>query len=57
MGLKGYFDISLEWTPGPTDDGPYIFTGIQEQLGLKLEPAKAFLDVIVIEHAARPTAN
>lgn len=56
-GLKGYFDIDLEWAPNPTDDGPSLFTAVQEQLGLKLESAKGPLDVIVIEHAERPKEN
>jgi uncharacterized protein (TIGR03435 family) len=33
------------------------FTVVQEQLGLKLEPAKAPLDVIVIDHIERPSEN
>ena len=56
-GLKDYFDIDLQWAPNPTDDGPSLFTAVQEQLGLKLESTKAPLDVIVIENAERPTAN
>jgi uncharacterized protein (TIGR03435 family) len=56
-GLKGYFDVDLEWAPSPTDDGPSLFTAVQEQLGLKLESTKAPLDVIVIEHAERPHEN
>jgi uncharacterized protein (TIGR03435 family) len=56
-GLQGYVDIVLEWVPAPTDDGPSLFTAVQDQLGLKLEPTKAPLDVLVIEHAERPTQN
>jgi uncharacterized protein (TIGR03435 family) len=56
-GLKGYFDLDLEWAPNPTDDGPSLFTAVQDQLGLKLEPTTAPLDVLVIEHAERPTQN
>jgi uncharacterized protein (TIGR03435 family) len=55
--LKGYFDIDLEWAPAPTDDGPSLFTAVQDQLGLKLQSTKAPLDVLIIEHAERPTAN
>jgi uncharacterized protein (TIGR03435 family) len=42
--------------PSP-DTGPSIFTAIQEQLGLKLEPATAPLDIIVIDSAERPAQN
>lgn len=56
-GLTGYFDIRLEWAASPADDGPSLFTAVQDQLGLKLESAKAPFDVIVIEHAERPKEN
>jgi uncharacterized protein (TIGR03435 family) len=36
---------------------PGLFTAIQEQLGLKLEPLKAPADVLVIDKIQRPTAN
>jgi uncharacterized protein (TIGR03435 family) len=61
--LTGAFDLDLEWTPdspgaaASPDAGPSIFTAIQEQLGLKLEPSTAPLDVIVIDSAERPVEN
>jgi len=35
---------------------PSIFAAL-DQLGLKLEPAKGLVDVLVIDHIERPTAN
>jgi len=58
--LTGMYDWTLQWLAETADDttaGPTIFTALQEQLGLKLEPAKASVDVIVIDHVSRPTAN
>ncbi len=36
---------------------PGLYTAIQEQLGLKLQPAKLPADVMVIDHAEKPSAN
>jgi uncharacterized protein (TIGR03435 family) len=44
-------------TPPPEYSGPSFFTAIQEQLGLKLEPAKGPVDIIVIEHIEQPSEN
>jgi len=71
-GISGKFDFHLsylvdETTPGafgpefsqPSDETPAasIFTVLQEQLGLKLEPAKGSREFLVIDHVERPTEN
>ena len=66
-GLTGAFDFDLEWTSGPIapapgaapspDDGPSIFTALQEQLGLRLEPGRGLFDVVVIDAVSRPTPD
>ena len=37
--------------------GASIFTALRQQLGLKLEPAKALGDFLFIDHVERPSAN
>ena len=39
------------------NDAPALFTAVQEQLGLKLEPGRGPVDILVIESAAQPTEN
>jgi uncharacterized protein (TIGR03435 family) len=58
-GLTGTFDIDLRWTPEEARGfGSDIFAAIQEQLGLELEPGKAWVEMLVIDHAERvPTAD
>jgi uncharacterized protein (TIGR03435 family) len=43
--------------PADTVPGPSIFTALQEKLGLRLESRKVPVEVIVIEHANRPSEN
>jgi uncharacterized protein (TIGR03435 family) len=61
-GLTNRYDFSLTFTPDPLDTdysgtAPDIFHAVQQQLGLKLESSKAPVDVLVIDHVERPTAN
>jgi uncharacterized protein (TIGR03435 family) len=61
--LAGNYDLTLQWTPDgapeSTDDNapPSIYTAVQEQLGLKLQPAKAPVEVLVVDQAGMPSAN
>ena len=70
--LRGAFDVEIKWTsdgglaPFPRDsagrdqltaDGVTLFTALQEQLGLRLEPARAPVDHLVIDYAEQPTAD
>jgi|KBSMisStaDraftv2_1062788.scaffolds.fasta_scaffold78427_2 uncharacterized protein (TIGR03435 family) len=52
-GLAGAFDAEMQWAPEGSD-GPAFVTALQEQLGLRLEPAKTTLDYLVIDHIERP---
>jgi len=59
--LTGTYDFTLNWSASNLPDSniadPSIFTAMQEELGLKLLPAKAPIDFLVIDHAERPQQN
>jgi len=72
-GLTGRYDFTMRWTPDATqwanfgvpatanpndlDAPPDIFTAFEQQLGLKLQPTKAVVDVMVIDRIERPSPN
>jgi uncharacterized protein (TIGR03435 family) len=44
--------------PMPANPGPDIAAAVQQQLGLRLVPSKATIDVLIIDKAEKvPTAN
>jgi uncharacterized protein (TIGR03435 family) len=71
--IKGRFDFTLTWTPDEfqftnlgvkvptTADNPNappdLYTAIQQQLGLKLEPTKLPTEVLVIDKVEKPSEN
>jgi uncharacterized protein (TIGR03435 family) len=61
-GLEGRYNFSLAFAPlsgTPKEDEPLptIFAVLQEQLGLKLEPIKGPVEVLVIDRAEKPAEN
>ncbi|HEX6824634.1 MAG TPA: M56 family metallopeptidase [Candidatus Sulfotelmatobacter sp.] len=67
-GLQGRYDFSLNWNDAkgnsteaePGSGNPSassLFTAVQEQLGLKLEPLKAPTQVLVVDHVEKPEGN
>ena len=64
-GLSGTFDFELRYAPDsvrataadPTQLLPDVFTALQEQLGLKLEPQRGPVEYLVIERIERPTPD
>ena len=66
-GLTGRFDLDLQFVPDPRDGavpeaaaselGVSIFTAVQEQLGLRLQPDRGQVPVLLIDQVARPSEN
>jgi uncharacterized protein (TIGR03435 family) len=69
-GLSGGYDFDFEFAmepapgaaPSPSAttgvaERPGLFTALEEQLGLKLQPARAPIDVVVIDRVTPPTEN
>ena len=71
-GLTGRYDFTLQFAPEPGHGpeyrhpgsppppdavGPSVFTAVQEQLGLKLEPAKQPVEGLVVDQVERPAGN
>jgi uncharacterized protein (TIGR03435 family) len=66
-GLKGYYTLRMEVSRGRPaggdstaigiDDPPDIFTALPAQLGLKLEPSKTTVSVLIVDNIERPTEN
>ena len=67
-GYAGTFNYRLEFNPEaiagpPADSGvpdssrPSIFTAVQEQLGLRLRPAKLPVETFVVDHIVLPAGN
>jgi bla regulator protein BlaR1 len=58
--LPGRYDFSLKWAydnPADPDSGPSLFTALEEQLGLKLQPAKGPVEILVVDHVEMPSEN
>ena len=62
-GLTGRYDFTLRYTIDESrlspeaNAAPGLFTAMEEQLGLRLAPVKAAVDVLVIDKVERPGAN
>lgn len=70
-GLAGQYDLTLQirrddMPPSAAEDGgglisawtgPSLSAALEEQLGLKLESTKAPVEIVVVDHIERPTAN
>jgi uncharacterized protein (TIGR03435 family) len=54
--LTGVYAIQMKWAR--EGEGLSVFSAIEEELGLKLQPAKSRIEVLVIDHAERvPSDN
>ena len=66
-GLTGNFDFTIQYSrdsiappvlgAAPESQGPTFLEALKEQLGLKLKPTMAPVDVLVIDHVEQPSPN
>ena len=69
-GLTGSWDLEVTYTPDRSQlpagvelpssidpNGPSLYTALEEQLGLKLRPARGPVEVLVIDSVQQPTPN
>jgi bla regulator protein blaR1 len=66
-GLSGRYDFSVQWTmesnqpavpdAAPEPQGTTFLEAVKDQLGMKLEPTKVRMDVLVVDHVERPSEN
>ena len=68
-GLTGVYNFELDFsymsiTATPSQDGvaaepssPDIFTALQKQLGLKLEPGRGVVHQLIVDHVERPSED
>jgi len=52
-GIPGAFDFNLRYAKAGDMFGPSIFSALERQLGLKLDRAKRFIELIIVDHAVR----
>ena len=63
--LTGFFDFELRYSAqgrggapaASPDEAPAIFTAVQDQLGLKLEPRHGRVDMLVVDAVRAPSEN
>jgi uncharacterized protein (TIGR03435 family) len=56
-GGRGRGDQPPSVSPNADLDGPSVFTLVEEKWGMKLEPQKGPVDILVIDHVERPSEN
>jgi uncharacterized protein (TIGR03435 family) len=65
-GLEGLYRVTLNFSQSPRGAldsepppgaGPDIRTALEEQMGLRLESTKASIEMVIIDHIEKPSAN
>ena len=67
-GIEGDYEFTITWADpnasSPDElkaaamaEGRSLYTAIQEVLGLRLEPQRGLVEMIVVEHVEKPSAN
>ncbi len=57
-GLDGSYDCQMVWSrEGSESPNQYLFSAIQDQLGLKLTPSRGVIEVLVVDSIDQPSEN
>jgi len=56
-GTSGISAASNTPSVAADSSGPTLFTAVQDQLGLKLEPQKSVAEILIVDRAEKPSAN
>jgi uncharacterized protein (TIGR03435 family) len=60
-GLIGTYDLALKWSPNDndrlSDSATSIFTALQQQLGLRLQPRIYPVETPIVDHVEMASEN
>jgi uncharacterized protein (TIGR03435 family) len=56
-GLAGTYGLTLNYSTTDGDDGPDVFGAVTGQLGLRLRAIKAPIEMFIVDHVEKPSAN
>ena len=57
-GLNSSYDCSMSWSHDASDEAKEsLFSALRSQLGLRLQPAKDAVEVLVLDSIQKPSAN
>jgi uncharacterized protein (TIGR03435 family) len=57
-GLEGSYDCEMNWSQVDSEGtAQSFFSAVQDQLGLKFQPSKGPVEVLVVDSISQPSEN